>query len=88
MYPELKSHREVESKIPDITNLVTKVTLNTKATEIENKILDTIGFIGGSEVNRLTKIIFDARMKEATKSLASKSQVDTVLNRSDKNREK
>ena len=44
--------------------------LNTKDTEIESKIPDTTAFITPPEFNTLTKISFDARMKEATKSLA------------------
>ena len=62
----------------NITNL-TKAALNTKATEIENKIPHTIGFITTPEFNRLTKINFDARMKEVTKNLANKSHADAAL---------
>ena len=29
---------DIENKIPDITNLVTKAALNTKAAEVENEI--------------------------------------------------
>ena len=29
---------DIENKIPDITNLVTKAALNTKVAEVENKI--------------------------------------------------
>ena len=64
--------REVESEIPYITNQATKVALNAKATEMENEILDTTGFITIPEFNRLTKISFDAKMKEAMKNIASK----------------
>ena len=66
---------EVESKITDNTNLATKTVLNTKSTEIENKIPDTTSFITTPKFNRLTKIGFDAKIKEAAKSLALKSQV-------------
>ena len=38
-----------------------------KATEIENKTTKTSGFVTAPEFNRLTKISFDARMKEAVK---------------------
>ena len=55
----------VESKITDITNLATKAALNTKAKEIENKILDTTNVITTPEFNRLTKISFDSKMREA-----------------------
>ena len=55
------------------------VALNTKDTEIENKISDTTGFLTTSEFNRLIKINFDTRMKEAAKNLASKSEVDAAL---------
>ena len=38
--------------------------------------------------NKLTKISFDARMKEAVKSLASKSQINNALDITDKKRGK
>ena len=69
----------MESKLPDITNLATKVALNTKSTEIVDKILNTTGFIVTPEFNRLSKISFDARIKEAVKILASKSQTNDAL---------
>ena len=45
---------------------------------------DAIGFITILEVNRLTKANFDARIKKAIKILASKTQVDTTLDKSGK----
>ena len=71
----------------DITSISTKATLNTKTREIENKIPDTTGFIATTGFNRLTNIRFDARMKEATESLASKDRVTTALDIADRNRE-
>ena len=47
---------EVESKIPDTTNLTTRAALNANATQIENVINDTTDFIAIPEFNRLTKI--------------------------------
>ena len=79
---------EAESKIPDITNLGTESAFNKKVKKIENKITDTATFINSFEFNRLTKTNFDARMKEATKKLASKSEVKNALDLGDKNREK
>ena len=73
---------EIENKI--FTNLTTKAALNTKATEAENKIPDAIGFITAPEFNRLTKINFDARMIQETKSLANKTKVDATLSTDDK----
>ena len=59
---------EVEDRIPYVTNPVTNATLNTKATkEIENKISDITGFITILELNRLIKIGFGARKKEAVR---------------------
>ena len=55
----------------DISN--TKATLNTEVTEIENKVPDTTGFITTPEFNRLTKISFGAKMKQAAKILVSKN---------------
>ena len=67
--------------------MATKATLNTKATKTENKIPDTKRFITTPKFNRSTKTNFDAKMKKAVKSLASKSQVDNALGISDKSRE-
>ena len=75
---------KVESKRPDITNLATKAALNTKAIETKNKIADTTGFIAIFELNQLTQISFDAKRKEAAKSLTSKSQVDNALDKINK----
>lgn len=63
---------EFESKIPEITNLVTKVSFNIAKTEY--KMPETTSFITTSKFDRLAKIRFDETMKEATKSLASKSR--------------
>ena len=71
--------REIESKIVDTTNLATKVVLNMKATEIENQTPDTNSFITTPEFNRLTKVNFDARMEEAVKNLATKSEIKNAL---------
>ena len=69
----------MKSKLPDITNLATKVALNIKSTEIVDKILNTTGFTVTPEFNRLSKISFDARIKKAVKILASKSQANDAL---------
>lgn len=45
-------------------------------------------FFTAFEFNILTKISSDARIKEAMKSTASKSQVDIALDIADKNSEK
>ena len=75
---------EVDSNIHDFTNLATKPALNTKAIKIENELSYTIGFVVTFELNRLTKINSDAKMKEAVKNLAIKSQVQNALDISDK----
>ena len=77
--------RQTLKKIPETTNLATKAALNTKATETENKISDTTGFI---DFNRLAKISFDAKLKKYEKSLASKSPGHTALDIAYKSREK
>ena len=74
--------------MPDSTNLATKTSFSRKVTEIENKIPETTGSITILEFNRLMKVHFDATMKQPTKRLASKSQVDAALDTADKNREK
>ena len=53
--------------MPDITNLVTKVTLYLQVMEIEKKIPHTPHFVNIQEFSRLTKISFDARTKEVEK---------------------
>ena len=73
---------EIESKIPDDTNLATKAALNAKAKEIENKIPDTTSFITTPDFNRL-------RIKEAAKIHAIKSEVKkNTLDLGDKDRVK
>ena len=74
-------------KIPNIASLAAEAALNTKAAEIENKIRDSTGFITTPQFNRLVKIRFDARMKEAAKNLASYSQVNNALDIAEKNGE-
>lgn len=54
-----------------ITNLVTKVSPNTKATDTENKIPGTKGFITTPEFNMVTKMNFFARMKQVEKNRCS-----------------
>ena len=44
---------EYEHKITEMTYLATWFALNTRATEIENKIPDTAGFINTPDSNRL-----------------------------------
>ena len=79
---------EIENKILGITNLATKAALNTEATRIENKMAYTITLITTPEISRLTKILFDARIKVAAKLFASRSHADNVLDIADKKREK
>ena len=55
---------EIEYKIPNISNLAVKAALNTKAAEIKNKKPDTSQSANKKEQNRLTKLSFDARIKE------------------------
>ena len=59
-----------------------------KATVFENKMSDTTGSITTPEFNILPKTNFNARIRETTKSFASKSQGETALDLADKNREK
>ena len=62
--------------------------LSIREPKIEKKIPDTTSFTTTPEFNRLTKLSFDVSMKEAVKSLASKSQVDTALDTANKNSKK
>ena len=76
---------EIEDEIPGITNLDCKAFIIIKAGD---EIPDTAGFITIPEFNRLSKINFDARKKESTRSFASESQIDTTLDVADQNRKK
>ena len=64
------------TEISDMTNLAQ----NKKAKRIDNKISDSKNFINTQDFNRLIKINFDARIREAEKDLASKAEVDNALN--------
>ena len=77
---------EIETKTPDIKNLVTN--LNTKPTKIENEIPDTTRFITTSEFNRLTKISFSCKNEIRSKKPSIKRKVDTARYIADKIREK
>ena len=65
-----------------------KAAFNTKVTVIENKTPLTTGFVTTPEFNGLTKYRFDARMKQETKSLVSKNQVNTTFDIADKKEKK
>ena len=55
-----------------------------KAIAFENKISDTNHFINTQEFNRLTQISLDTRMKEAEKSIVSKTKIKNALDLGDK----
>ena len=62
---------EIENKTPNITNLATKGALSTKAIETKGRIPGATSCITTPEFNRLTKLSFDRRIKEATKTVAT-----------------
>ena len=68
---------EVESKIPDTSNLVTTNVLNTKINEVKNKIPNHDKYITPPEFNWLTAESFAARLKEA--GLVNKTDFDNKL---------
>ena len=68
--------------------MATNTSLYTKAKKIENKIHNITGFITTTECNRFKKTIFNAKMKHASKSFASKTPTDIALDRAGENREK
>ena len=74
--------------IHSVLSLANKATLNTKAKEIKNTIPDTTSFITTPEFSRFTKLSFEARIKEGTKSLTSKSEAKNAFDLGDKNTEK
>ena len=57
-----------------------------KATEIGNKLYDTSHFINTQEFNKLTKISFNAKMKEAEKSFVGKTEPNDALDLGDQRR--
>ena len=56
---------EVESKIPNSSNLVTTTVLNPIISEVENKILNNSKCITTQKFNKLTTKKFEARLKQA-----------------------
>ena len=69
---------EVESKVPNTSNLVTTTALNTKIRKVVNEILDKSKFIANHEFNKLTaeanlvsKTDFDKKLKSFNKRLTS-----------------
>ena len=68
--------------------MAANTSLYTKAKEIENKIHNITGFFTTTEGNRFKKTIFNAKMKHASKSFASKTTTDIALDRAGENREK
>lgn len=79
---------EIEVQIPDTTKLITKAALNSKARKTEYEILNTARFFSTLEFNRLAKISFDSKIKEAKENLIGKSKLDTALDIADENKEK
>ena len=64
-------------KIPDTSALVTSTILNTKVSEIENKIPENSKYITNQEFHKLTVENFEARLKQA--DLVNKPDFDEKL---------
>ena len=64
-------------KIPDTSGLATTIVLNTKISEVENKIPDNSKYITTKEFNTLRAENFAARLKQA--DLVNKSDFDNKL---------
>ena len=64
-------------KIPDTSGSVTKTVLNTKISEVENKIPDNSKYITTQEFNKLTVQNLAARFKQA--ELVNKNDFDNKL---------
>ena len=67
----------IDKKIPNTSGLVTKTVLNTKISEVKNKIPDHVTYITTPEFNKLTAENFAARMKQANS--VSKTDSDNEL---------
>ena len=61
-------------KIPDTSALVTSTILNTKVSEVENKIPENSKYITNQEFHKLTIENFEARLKQA--DLVNKTDFD------------
>ena len=57
--------------MPDTTHLAIDVNLTTNYIDIEHKMPNTTSFIKTPEYNELTKLSFDAKVKEANTNLAA-----------------
>ena len=82
---------ETETKIPDITNIVTKAVFIEKATKIEikNLIPQVLLLLPSlTTTTYLAKISFEIRMKEVAKNLFTKNLVVTAHDTANKNRER
>ena len=71
----------VESKIPNVSNLVKKADCNTKVSEIERKITghDDDEYISTPEFNKLTAENFAARLAQA--NLATKRDIANFVDK-------
>ena len=70
---------EVESKIPNTSNLVTTTVLDTKVIEVEHKIANHDKYITTLEFNKLTQENFTAILKQA--NLMIKTDFDKKTNK-------
>ena len=66
----------------------TSAVLNTKATNIENKIADNTRFIDISEIHRLARIYFPVKTGEITGNLVTNGAITTDLDLGGKSRER
>ena len=73
----LDKKMEMLIKIPDTSGLVTTTVLNTKISDVENKILSHDKYITTPEFNKLTAEHFAARLKQA--NLVTKTGFDNKL---------
>ena len=73
----LNANNSDENKIPNTSNLVTKIVLNTKISEVENKIPDYSKYTTTQEFNQLTAENFAARLKQS--DLVNKTDCDNKL---------
>ena len=68
---------EIENKMPNASNLVTKNFLNTKISKDENKILDNSKYITAQEFNKFTAENCPARLKQV--DLEVKKKLQSIL---------
>ena len=74
--------------MPGTTHLAIKGDFHTNGIDVEHKIPNANSFINTPEDNKLTKLNFEAKLREAKTNLAAKAEVNYEIDLRDKNLKK